>query len=76
VEQSIGQLAIAWSLRRWRGLLYRARDVFRAAAALISLAAGSTGYPPEQASRTPSMGPTMVSSDHGAARGGSNLFER
>jgi hypothetical protein len=37
VEQSIGQLATAWSLRRWRGLLYRARDVFRAAAALISL---------------------------------------
>jgi hypothetical protein len=37
VEQSIGRLATAWSLRRWRGLLYRARDVFRAAAALISL---------------------------------------
>jgi hypothetical protein len=37
VEQSIGQLAGAWSLRRWRGLLYRVRDVFRAAAALISL---------------------------------------
>src|SRR4029453_6538972 len=37
VEQSIGHLATAWSLRRWRGLLYRARDVFRAAAALISL---------------------------------------
>jgi DDE superfamily endonuclease len=37
VEQSIGHLANAWSLRRWRGLLYRVRDVFRAAAALISL---------------------------------------
>jgi hypothetical protein len=37
VEQSIGHLATAWSLRRWRGLPYRARDVFRAAAALISL---------------------------------------
>jgi hypothetical protein len=37
VEQSIGHLATAWSLRRWRGLLYRARDVFRAAAALIRL---------------------------------------
>jgi hypothetical protein len=37
VEQSIGHLATAWSLRRWRGLLYRAGDVFRAAAALISL---------------------------------------
>jgi hypothetical protein len=37
VEQSIGHLAGPWSLRRWRGLLYRVRDVFRAAAALISL---------------------------------------
>jgi hypothetical protein len=37
VEQSIGHLATAWSLRRWRGLLYQARDVFGAAAALISL---------------------------------------
>ena len=37
VEQSIGHLANAWALRRWRGLLYRVRDVFRAAAALISL---------------------------------------
>ena len=37
VEQSIGHLANAWSLRRWRGLLYRVRHVFRAAAALISL---------------------------------------
>jgi hypothetical protein len=37
VEQSIGHLANAWALRRWRGLLYRARDVFRAAGALICL---------------------------------------
>jgi DDE superfamily endonuclease len=37
VEQSIGHLANAWSLRRWRGLLFRVRDVFRAAAALVSL---------------------------------------
>jgi hypothetical protein len=37
VEQSIGQLASAWSLRRWRGLLFRVRHAFRAAAALISL---------------------------------------
>jgi hypothetical protein len=37
VEQSIAHLANAWALRRWRGLLYRARDVFRAAAALICL---------------------------------------
>jgi hypothetical protein len=37
VEQSIAHLANAWSLRRWRGLLYRARDVFRAAGALVCL---------------------------------------
>ena len=35
VEQAIGHLANAWTLRRWRGLLYRVRDVYRAAAALI-----------------------------------------
>jgi hypothetical protein len=27
----------AWTLRRWRGLLDRVRDVYRAAAALICL---------------------------------------
>jgi hypothetical protein len=37
VEQSIAHLANAWALRRWRGLLYRVRDVFRAASALICL---------------------------------------
>jgi hypothetical protein len=37
VEQSISHLSNAWALRRWRGLLYRVRDVYRAAAALISL---------------------------------------
>jgi DDE superfamily endonuclease len=37
VEQSIGHLANAWALRRWQGLLYRVRDVYRAAAALICL---------------------------------------
>ena len=37
VEQSIGHLANAWALRRWRGLLYRVRAVFRAAAALVCL---------------------------------------
>lgn len=37
VEQSIGHLANAWALRRWRGLLYRVRDVYRAAATLICL---------------------------------------
>ncbi len=31
VEQAIGHLAGAWALRRWRGLLYRVREVFRAA---------------------------------------------
>ncbi len=37
VEQAIGHLANAWALRRWRGLLYRVRAVFRAAGALICL---------------------------------------
>jgi hypothetical protein len=37
VEQSIAHLANAWALRRWRGLLYRVRDVFRAAGVLICL---------------------------------------
>jgi hypothetical protein len=37
VEQSIAHLANAWALRRWRGLLYRVRGVFRAAGALICL---------------------------------------
>jgi hypothetical protein len=37
VEQAIGHLANAWALRRWRELLYRIRDVFRAAGALICL---------------------------------------
>jgi hypothetical protein len=37
VEQSIAHLAGAWSLRRWRGLLYRVRNVFRAAGALTCL---------------------------------------
>jgi hypothetical protein len=37
VEQSIGHLANAWALRRWRGLFYRVRDVYRATAALICL---------------------------------------
>jgi len=37
VEQAIAHLANAWALRRWRGLLYRVRDVFRAAGALICL---------------------------------------
>jgi hypothetical protein len=37
VEQSIANLANAWALRRWRGLLYRVRDVYRAAGALVCL---------------------------------------
>jgi hypothetical protein len=37
VEQSIGHLGNAWALRRWRGLLYRLRDIYRAASALICL---------------------------------------
>jgi DDE superfamily endonuclease len=37
VEQAIAHLANAWSLRRWRGLLHRVRDLYRAAGALICL---------------------------------------
>jgi hypothetical protein len=37
VEQAIAQLANAWALRRWRGLLCRVRDVYRAAGALVCL---------------------------------------
>jgi DDE superfamily endonuclease len=37
VEQAIGHLANAWALRRWRGLLHRVRDVFRAVGALVCL---------------------------------------
>ncbi|HEY2957950.1 MAG TPA: hypothetical protein VGM21_07035 [Actinomycetota bacterium] len=35
--QAIAHLGTAWALRRWRGLLDRARDVYRAAAALVCL---------------------------------------
>jgi hypothetical protein len=38
VEQAIAHLANAWALRRWRGQLYRVRDIYRAAGALICLA--------------------------------------
>jgi hypothetical protein len=37
VEQAIAHLANAWLMRRWRGLLYRVRDVYEAAGALICL---------------------------------------
>jgi hypothetical protein len=37
VEQAIGHLTNAWTLRRWHGLLYRVRDVYRAAGALVCL---------------------------------------
>jgi hypothetical protein len=37
LEQSIGHLANAWALRRRRGVLYRVRDIFRAAGVLICL---------------------------------------
>jgi hypothetical protein len=46
VEQAIGHLANAWALRRWRGLLYRVRDVFRAAGALICLSRWLHQVPP------------------------------
>lgn len=37
VEQSIGHLANAWGMRRWRGRLARVQQVFYAVAALVSL---------------------------------------
>jgi len=37
VEQPVAHLANAWALRRWRGLLCRVRDVYRAAGALVCL---------------------------------------
>jgi DDE superfamily endonuclease len=37
VEQAIAHLVNAWSLRRWRGLLYRVREVYRTAGVLVCL---------------------------------------
>jgi len=37
VEQTIAHLANAWALRRWRGLLYRLRDIYRAVGVLVCL---------------------------------------
>jgi hypothetical protein len=37
VEQAIAHLANAGALRRLRGLLYRLRDIYRAAGALVCL---------------------------------------
>jgi hypothetical protein len=34
-RQEVAHLAGAWALRRWRGLPYRVRDVYRAAGALV-----------------------------------------
>jgi len=45
VEQAIGHLANAWSLRRWRGQLDRLRDDFRAAGALVRLGRWRIGSP-------------------------------
>jgi hypothetical protein len=50
VEQAIGHLANAWALRRWRGLLYRVRDVFRAAGALVCLGRWLQRIPRDRAS--------------------------
>lgn len=46
VEQAIAHLGNAWALRRWRGLLHRARDVFRAAGALVCLGRWLHRVPP------------------------------
>ena len=57
VEQSIGHLANAWALRRWRGGCCTASGTSSAPPARSSaLAAGCTGYPREEASRTLSIG--------------------
>jgi hypothetical protein len=45
VEQSIAHLANAWALRRWRGLLYRVRDVSAPPAHSSAWVAGCTGSP-------------------------------
>jgi hypothetical protein len=50
VEQAIGHLANAWALRRWRGLLYRVRDVYRAADALVFLGRWLQRVPRDRAS--------------------------
>jgi hypothetical protein len=50
VEQAIGHLANAWALRRWRGLLYRVRDVYRAAGALVCLGRWLQRIPRDRAS--------------------------
>jgi hypothetical protein len=50
VEQSLGHLANAWALRRWRGLLYRVRDVYRAAGALVCLGRWLQRIPRDRAS--------------------------
>ena len=50
VEQAIAQLANAWSLRRWRGLLYRVRDVYQAACVLVCLGRWLHQVSPKQAS--------------------------
>ena len=58
VEQAIAHLANAWALRRWRGLLYRVRDVFRAAGALLppAAAAGGPGAAAQPHERKPRAG--------------------
>ena len=43
VEQAIGHLANAWSLRRWRGQLDRLRDDFRPPARWCASVAGGSG---------------------------------
>ena len=55
VEQAIGQLASAWALRRWRGLLYRLRDIYRAVGVLVCLGRWLHRDPRMRPSRTPSM---------------------
>jgi hypothetical protein len=53
VEQAIGHLGNAWALRRWRGLLCRIRDVYRAAGALVCLGRWLHRVPHDSTSQPP-----------------------
>jgi hypothetical protein len=53
VEQSIAHLANAWALRRWRGLLYRVRDVSAPPAHHLPGPLAAPGPHMTRASRTP-----------------------
>jgi hypothetical protein len=53
LPQAIARLANAWALRRWRGLPYHVRDVYRAAGARLPRPLAGSGSRMTRASRTP-----------------------